>query len=100
MSNHSREWLRLELNSTLKFHKAARHQLAVITAVDPFCGPAVRGYACLERGAVPLSTKGGDPKCQEELAQRFPSLDTARKIIRQLARSSRRQRGIPRTRDS
>src|SRR5215213_10359118 len=38
-------------NSPLKFHKAARHQLAVITAVgSPFCGPAARSYACLERG--------------------------------------------------
>src|SRR5829696_5562939 len=46
-----------------------------------FAGPPY-GYACLERGAVPRSTKGGDPKCQEELAQRFPYLHVGRKIIR------------------
>ena len=79
-------------NSPLKFHKAARHLLAVITAVgSPFCGPTVRGYACIERGAVTRRTKGGDPKCQEELTQRFPSLDAGRKIIRHAARSSRWQ---------
>ena len=51
------------------------------------------GYACLERGAVRRSTKGGDPKCQGEFAQRFLYLGAGRKIIRHAARS-RRQRGI------
>jgi hypothetical protein len=52
-------------NSPFKFHKAARHQLAVITVVgSPFAGPAVRGNASLGAGAVSRSTKGGDPKCR------------------------------------
>jgi hypothetical protein len=60
-------------NSPLKFHKAARHQLAVITAVgSPFAGPPYGATHALS-GASPRSTKGGDPKCQEELAQRFTS---------------------------
>jgi hypothetical protein len=63
-------------NSPLEFHKAAPHQLAVITAVgSPFCGRAVRGCACLERRAVSRSTKGGYPKkvvgAAREVAPRF-----------------------------
>ena len=58
-------------NSPLKFHKAARHHLAVITAVGSlFCRPSVRGYA--RRCAA--KNRSGDPICQEELVQRFPPL--------------------------
>jgi hypothetical protein len=79
-------------NSPLKFPEgsaapAGGHHSGWVSV----CGPAVRGYACIERGAVPRSTKRGDPKCQEELTQRFPSLDAGCKIIRHAARSSRWQ---------
>ena len=51
-------------NSPLKFHKAARHQLAVITALGLcFAGPP---YGATRRCAA--KNRSGDPICQEEFA--------------------------------
>jgi hypothetical protein len=82
-------------NSPLKFHKAARHQLAVITAVgSPFAGPpygTTHGLSAAQCREAPMAAI---PSAQEELGQRFPSLNAGRKIIRHAARSSQWQRGI------
>jgi hypothetical protein len=52
-------------NSPLKFHKAARHQLAVITAVgSPFCGPAVRAAHALSAAQCREAPKAAIPSAK------------------------------------